>query len=207
MRFFRKKQDIKGAQDLDRWLDSGRAEDLLARARSNSYQIVTARTVTHGSYDPGLMRRVIDVMKAKAAQFERRGRDTSSFRELIAQAEEYLAAGPQVSGEAHRYGYAAMLSLNDARVGIPGGSALYTLHPARKYATAPEWCELCEAFEAELKFCHDFLCIDCFASEVMLMLQAEAYWTAPNDEAYAEFDPEEARQRANQDADRILSEQ
>ena len=207
MGFFRKKRDVKGAQDLNRWLGSGGAEDVLAQVRSNSYQIVTSRTVNHGSaYDVTLMRRHIDGMKSKAAEFERRGRDTSSFWELIAQTEKYLADGPRFSGEAHRYGYAAMFSLNDARVGVSGGSALYTLHPARKYVNAPAWCEFCEAFEAELKFCHDVLCRDCFASEVKEILRSNAYWTVESDEGFAEFDLYEAREKAYQDIARVLNE-
>jgi hypothetical protein len=216
MRFFRRKPaEPRQAQPADRMsddlllthsIDSGGVENLLAQRRSQTYQIVPARQVEHGSYDLEVMQRHILELKSLAGTMERRGRDLTSFWNMVSQAESYLKRGPQFSGEAHRFGYSAMLYLNDARVGRGGGSALCTLTPARNYGRAWDQCDFCGLFNTQLKFCDDFLCVHCFADEVATMLVTEAYWIAPNDQAYVPLSYVEAKERGYRDAERVLDE-
>jgi hypothetical protein len=164
------------------------------------------------TYNPYLLRRELDALHAQVASHAQRGRNLSAVRTHLDMAEAHLArrprwlwANPQTRlKQAHRAGYAALGSLNEARVGRPVGAAIGMPSRTRPGAQKTTRCDACGAPAPLLTICNDVLCEACFLHEAVAMQRDRAYWSAPNDATFHTFDGAAARRHASHEADRVL---
>jgi hypothetical protein len=164
------------------------------------------------TYNPYLLRRELDALHAHAVSHAQRGRNVSAVRAHLDLAEAHLAYWPRFLWSnpqtrlkrAHRAGYAALGSLNEARVGRPVGATIGLPTAARPEARRTTRCGVCGADEALLTFGNDVFCETCFIDEAVALQRTTAYWSAPNDATYHTFDGEAARRHARHAADRVL---
>jgi hypothetical protein len=165
--------------------------------------------MTYNSY---LLRRELDALQAHAVFQAQRGRNLAAVRAHLDMAEAHLArrprwlwAHPQTRlKQAHRAGYAALGSLNEARVGRPVGAAIGLPTAARPDAHGTTRCGVCGAYEALLTFRNDVFCATCFLHEAVALQRTTAYWSAPNDATFHTFDGEAAHRHASHAAGRVL---